>query len=212
MSTATSTTFVTSDIHFGHIRNLDLSQRPFSSIEAHDETLIENWNSVVDPTSDVFVVGDYALGDRQRALGYLERLNGRKHLIEGNHDRCWRGRPDGWKHQRAYLDAGFETVAPFARLKLPPTRYDRPGRKVLLSHFPYDGDHTDEDRYTQYRLRDEGVPLIHGHVHRAYTVRRSARGTIGVNVGVDQWNYTPVALSTIATLIDEVESGLAQED
>lgn len=207
-----TTVFATSDIHFGHVRNLDYSGRPFGSIEAHDETMIENWNAVVTPEDTVFVVGDYALGDRTRGLGYLTRLNGHKHLIEGNHDQCWSGRTDGWKHQRSYLAAGFETVSPFVRLKLPPTRYDLPGRKVLVSHFPYDGDHTDEDRHTQYRLRDEGVPLIHGHVHREFTVRRSAKGTIGVNVGVDQWDYTPVRLETIAQLIDEVESGLRQED
>ncbi len=56
---------------------------------------------------------------------------------------------------------------------------------MLLSHFPYAGDSHDEDRYAKFRLRDEGIPLLHGHAHEGFRERRTSRGTCGINVGVD---------------------------
>lgn len=204
-------TFYTSDHHFQHARISELSGRPFATVEEMDEALIANWNAVVAPEDLVWVLGDYALGDWRKALGYLTRLHGRKRLIEGNHDRCWQGHRDGWKYQRAYLDAGFETVSAFARTKLPPTPRQQtarePGRSVLLSHFPYYADHTTDARHNQFRLRDEGAWLVHGHVHGAFTVKDR-----GVNVGVDRWGFTPVPAESVAQIIDDVEQGLREGD
>lgn len=201
-------TFFTADLHFGHERILELSGRPFATIAEHDEALIDRWNSVVrQPDDIVWVLGDYALGDRSRALGYLPRLNGRKLLVVGNHDRCYAGSSSGWKATREYLDAGFEIVTHASSVKLPSTGRGVAGRRVLLSHFPYNADHTDSPRHQQWRLRDEGEWLVHGHVHEAYTVRER-----GVNVGVDRWNYQPVPATTIAQIIDDVEAGRRYTD
>ena len=51
---------------------------------------------------------------------------------------------------------------------------------MLLSHFPYRGDHYEDDRYEAYRLRDEGLPLLCGHVHHEWKFSGNQR-----NVGVD---------------------------
>jgi calcineurin-like phosphoesterase family protein len=52
-----------------------------------DEALIENWNSVVKPGDKVYHLGDVYMG---ASPGYitsiLQRLNGNKRLILGNHD------------------------------------------------------------------------------------------------------------------------------
>lgn len=72
---------------------------------------------------------------------------------------------------------------------------------MLLSHFPYEGDHDGrEDRYQQWRLRDEGAWLINGHVHGAWTLRNRQ-----INVGVDKWLF-PIEQGVMASLIDGFES------
>ena len=41
------------DPHFGHTNILQLSNRPFNTIQEHDGTLIKNWNNVVKPTDEI---------------------------------------------------------------------------------------------------------------------------------------------------------------
>lgn len=50
-----------------------------------DATLINNWNSVVQPNDVVYNLGDFTFS--ANAGKYLQRLNGVKHLIKGNHDK-----------------------------------------------------------------------------------------------------------------------------
>lgn len=90
-----------SDTHFGHrgILQYESEKRPFTTLEEHDEALIENWNSVVKSDDKVYHVGDFCLN--RRALSIAKRLNGRKLLIMGNHDMF---------RTEEYLEAGFERV------------------------------------------------------------------------------------------------------
>ncbi len=59
-------------------------ERPFRDIEEHDELLIRNWNNLVMPADRVYHMGDIVIN--RRFLPVLNRLNGRKKLIKGNHD------------------------------------------------------------------------------------------------------------------------------
>jgi len=81
-----------SDTHFGHENILGFTNydgtpvRPeFSSVEEMDETLIDNWNSVVKDQDKIYHLGDIAMSKHH--LGYyFDRLNGKKRLVRGNHD------------------------------------------------------------------------------------------------------------------------------
>ncbi|MRI57174.1 metallophosphoesterase [Methylobacterium sp. DB1607] len=81
------TVWFTADTHFGHANVLALSRRPFADIRDHDEALVASWNARVGRGDEVWHLGDFALGLDETALSRLfGRLNGRKHLIVGNHD------------------------------------------------------------------------------------------------------------------------------
>ena len=57
-----------------------------------NRTLVNNWNHVVGPNDIVYFLGDLAFGHGARPPGYwLRRLNGRKIMIRGTHDRYVRG-------------------------------------------------------------------------------------------------------------------------
>ncbi|HNM97118.1 MAG TPA: hypothetical protein PKK40_04165 [Marmoricola sp.] len=195
------TVWFTADQHFGHGRLLSLSparSKAFGSVTEMNERLISNWNVRVQPDDTVWVLGDVDMHGKDSTLGLIDRLVGTKILVCGNHESCWAGVRDGWKERDRYLAAGFEAVLDFATVKLPPTHPQASSTRVVLSHFPYDGDSKDGDRYPQFRLRDEGVPILHGHVHERCRESRSRRGTWQINVGVDWWDYAPVSAETLA--------------
>lgn len=82
-----SNVFLISDTHFFHARVLEFEAeaRPFSSVEEMNETLVDNWNRVVGKRDTVWHLGDVVFGGRKN-FHILDRLQGNKNLIMGNHD------------------------------------------------------------------------------------------------------------------------------
>ena len=78
--------YVTSDWHFGHSREFIYGPRGFTSIEDHDEAIINNHNSIVTNEDDVYVLGDLMLGNNNHGIECILRLNGKLHIVRGNHD------------------------------------------------------------------------------------------------------------------------------
>ena len=66
--------FFTSDLHLGHENCIRLCNRPFSSIEEMDETLIENWNRKVTGKDTVYILGDLIYRSKKPPEEYLRRL------------------------------------------------------------------------------------------------------------------------------------------
>jgi calcineurin-like phosphoesterase family protein len=84
--------YIISDLHLGHRNIIQYCRRPFSSPEEMDEVLIGNWNRRVGPGDEVFYLGDLCHGKNAApASDYLSRLNGRIHVISGNHDEAVSG-------------------------------------------------------------------------------------------------------------------------
>ena len=77
--------YFTSDTHFGHSNIMRFCQRPFSDVTDMNNCLIENWNNKVGKDDIIFHLGDFAMGGSNLWNGILERLNGHKILILGNH-------------------------------------------------------------------------------------------------------------------------------
>ena len=77
-------TFLISDTHFGHTNIIKYCDRPFANVDAMDEALIKNWNSVVGPQDKVYHLGDVTLSTKK--MWIMDHLNGKKILIKGNHD------------------------------------------------------------------------------------------------------------------------------
>ena len=85
-----SNVFLVSDIHFGHkgvcqfLNENGTKLRPWNDPDEMDEEMVKRWNSVVRPKDKVYHLGDVVIN--RRSLATLERLNGDKVLIKGNHD------------------------------------------------------------------------------------------------------------------------------
>ena len=181
-----SNTYYWADLHFGH--RLVAAHRRFRDIADHDQAIIDAWDVTVTDHDTIYILGDISSGSAtgtRTALARISERPGRKVLIAGNHDDVHpmnRPRP---ATLAAWAEV-FDHITPVAYQKIN-------GRRFLLSHFPYAGagDHSEEERFTQWRLPDLGMPLVHGHVHRKWSTNGHQ-----LNVGVD-YNTTPVPLRDI---------------
>jgi calcineurin-like phosphoesterase family protein len=82
-----SAIYVTSDWHFNHDRDFIWGPRGCANVEEMNKAIIENHNKVVGWDDDVYVLGDLVFGrDIQDGLNKIRRLNGRIHVVIGNHD------------------------------------------------------------------------------------------------------------------------------
>lgn len=131
--------FVVSDTHFGHENILKFlvedgsKLRDFNNIEEMNEKLVENWNKTVTPQDIVYHLGDVYFGKGHKVLN---RLNGHKRLILGNHD-------DG---KSEHLQNTFEKILLWREFK----DFD-----CILTHVPL---HESALYKRTYNL--------HGHVHK----------------------------------------------
>lgn len=194
------TIFFTSDLHFGHEGIIKMCNRPFQSLEEMDETLIKNWNSLVKPKDKVYVLGDFFMYYKKPKLReILNRLNGTKILIKGNHDMT----------DREMENLGFSFVCRSATLMIA-------NELVELSHYPYKKTNLEilfwkalnkifpkkffKPRVFHDMLTDRGRFLLHGHSHSKNRYKDRM-----IHVGVDAWKYKPVALHEIGNLISEIK-------
>ena len=132
------TIFFTSDTHFGHGGALGLYRRPFPSIAAMNEAMIERWNETVGPEDEVWHLGDFAIR-QQRAVveELLARLPARKHLVTGNNDAPATTEASGW-----------ESIQPYAEIAVD-------GASLVLCHYPF----------RTWRGMAKGWLNLHGHSH-----------------------------------------------
>ena len=159
--------WVTADPHFGHKNIIFRCNRPFSSLEEMDDTLIYNWNSQVGKSDAVYVLGDFLFRQNEEYfLDVFNRLNGRKYLIRGNHDE-----PFAEKHFLWTKDY-FELQA-----------YNF---KFILFHYPL----------LSWKGKYKGKTVhLYGHVHN--NTDFSPIIPLAFNVGVDVNGFTPVSLKNI---------------
>lgn len=100
------TTYYTADTHFNHANIIQFCGRPYSNVELMTEDMIRIWNETVNEDDDLYHLGDFAMGNKTQALEILAQLNGRKHLIRGNHDPNRLAESSLWESVHQYLRLG----------------------------------------------------------------------------------------------------------
>lgn len=167
--------YFTGDLHLGHANIIQHCNRPFSSTQQMNETIISNWNNRVNADDDVYVLGDVAYRSGTDVGSMLKKLKGHKHLILGNHDRTWIKYCD--PHQY------FESVDQLGWIEVD-------GCRLFLCHYPmmaWDGAY-------------HGSYLVHGHIHN--TTSQSYWPLIAasdhmLNAGVDINYFHPVSFQEL---------------
>ena len=130
------------DLHFGDENIIAYDNRPFLSVSEMNEALIERWNRVVGKDDLTWILGDFCVGSTEDWAGILDRLNGRKALIVGNHDS---------REAIETLRDRFEDIADYREIT--DGTY-----QVVLCHYPIPN------------FRDHYFSWVHlyGHVHTGF--------------------------------------------
>lgn len=161
--------FFCSDTHFGHRNVIKYCNRPWETVAEMDEAIIEQWNSQVKPGDTVYHLGDVGIGKGMSLKkDIIQRLNGNKNLVLGNHDACFNTlhkNPDCVetyaKVAKKYLDAGWCSVDIIKYLML------EDGTHVVMTHLPPDNSY--DNRYSQYKVANNpNFNYLHGHLHAHY--------------------------------------------
>lgn len=167
--------YLTSDLHLCHNREFIFGPRGFDNITDHDITICENWNSVVQPEDDVYILGDLMLNDNVRAINMLKCLNGRKHIILGNHDTPAR--------ERLYLEENIAVDVKWADM----LHYK--GYHFFLSHFPSYTGNIEKETLKQMTIN------LFGHTHQKENFYQGL--PCMYHVGLDSHDCYPVLLDNI---------------
>jgi len=204
------TTWMTSDIHFGHQNCIEYCSRPFANVDEWKEKFIATWNRHVRPEDLGIFVGDiFFYHTKEQMKETLSRMNGRKILVKGNHD---------FEH-RIMMNAGFELSVDEMVMTIA-------GEKVTFSHYPFRmkpmlkawvktkalvkkglrwlGISTTPIYFEKYHTKrpvDRGQFLIHGHTHSKHKINGRA-----IHVGVDAWDFKPVNIQEISNMIAKVKA------
>jgi len=140
--------FVTADTHFGHADALRIFARPFPSVAAMDQAMLDSINATVGAKDILVHLGDF-MGPTEwdaKARKRAEALRGaiackRVYLVRGNHD------PSDEKR----FDALFEGVADVVSAR----GIAGVDERIVMFHYPI----------AQWQGRPNGGFHLHGHVH-----------------------------------------------
>tara|TARA_E500000331_G_C17223220_1_gene699118 strand:+ start:622 stop:1275 length:654 start_codon:yes stop_codon:yes gene_type:complete len=170
-----------SDCHFGHKNIIKYMNRPFSSAREMNDSMVKSWNSVVSKNDTVYLVGDAFLCDEKCASQIMQKLNGYKILIAGNHDRSEKTMLGmGFNEYHRELSYSFGDIG-----------------EALMKHYPLPDSVIKEKGYDF---------LIHGHLHRPPHTQG-----LKVNVAADLINFIPKSSGYIRDLLAHATSNEKNE-
>ena len=161
--------WISSDLHFWHRNVIKYCNRPYGSVEEMNEGIIENFNSVIAPDDNLYLLGDISFSSGKLAAEMLSRMNGNKHLIIGNHD------------AKIIKDLRFlEELSSFSYYK----EKKIGGANVVMMHYPIHS----------WNRKHYGSIHLFGHLHGNPIDLGSGRYK---DVGVDTNNMMPYNLDTL---------------
>jgi len=192
------TIWFTADLHHGHPKIVDICNRPvyidydgektmhnrdykYLLSQAHDEWLVkEVFNKWVNRKDTVFILGDLSLAKRPEAEKFIDRLNGNKFLILGNHD------------------ANIDTSTRFSQITgIKDFKFKR-GKvqiEIALAHYPM----------ASWNKKPHGAWHLYGHVHG-----RFKNTGLSLDVGIDnpEIGWRPINLYEVALIMEQKEKEL----
>jgi calcineurin-like phosphoesterase family protein len=147
----------------------------------HDQWLVkEIFNKWVKQKHQVFILGDLSLAKKPEAEKFVDRLNGDKFLILGNHDESLR------------TSTRFSQITQIKEFRFKRQDIEI---KIDMCHYPL----------ASWPSKPHGGWNLYGHVHGRYK-----NPGLSLDVGIDnsEVNYRPINLYEVALIMEQKEKDL----
>lgn len=177
--------FISSDWHFNHDREFIYKPRGFNSVEEMNEEIVARHNKIVAQDDEVYVLGDLMLGDNEVGAEYIKRMNGRLHIVLGNH--C------------TFVREGIYRTLPNVVEVKEAIRLKYGKYHFFLTHFPCMTGNLEKESLTQTTCN------LYGHTHQRTNFYNDI--PFMYHVGVDSHDCAPVLLDDI---IEEMKQEVAK--
>lgn len=165
----------TSDFHLFHDGIIKYCDRPFRNVWDMHDAIVAGMNERVAPNDELFILGDVSFYGGEKVQTILEKINGRKHFVIGNHDA---------KNMKNW--SGWTSVSHYLELK-------DGGQNVVLCHYPLES----------WNKMAYGSVHLHGHRHGVRPPGREKDECpwgFRADVGVDPFKFKPVCLDDLGKI------------
>lgn len=170
--------YFTSDNHFCHDNIIRFCDRPFESVDHMNEVMIEKWNEKINPTDEVYHLGDFGLAKNSEKLGnILERLNGTIYLIAGNHE------GSAMKHREK-----FKWIKDYHELKVKDPECENGVQRIVLFHYAM----------RVWRGDYRGTWHLYGHSHGNLPDKKDR---LSFDIGVDCHDFYPLSYQEVKAIM-----------
>ena len=169
--------FFTSDHHFGHKNVIEYANRPFESVEEMDEVMIQRWNEKIGKEDEVYHLGDVGLSSSSKLRKILDRLNGKIHLIKGNHEKS---------AEACY--SRFEWIKDYHELVVEDEEFDKGQQILVLFHYSL----------REWNASHWGTYHLYGHSHGTLA---DVSNSLSFDIGVDCHNFYPLSYQEVKTIM-----------
>ena len=136
-----------------------------------NNTIIENWNSIVGIKDTVYHLGDFGIGRQIELLSIMDKLHGSKIVIKGTHDK------------NLTIPIGNHIVTENLLTEIDTN-------KIFLSHYLHKV--WPESHYGSWHLC--------GHSHGAQNEYIAKEGKI-IDVGVDSFDFKPISFEQVCEIM-----------
>lgn len=184
-----------SDYHFYHTNVIKFDKRPFLKDESigysdksnldiirMNETLIMNWNNVVEPDDIVFYLGDFCWRGKGHTRELAHRLQGKIHFILGNHDKA---------NIIQSIDR-FEGVYDYGEIWVNDPSI-KGSQQICISHYPA----------LVWNRHHHGSWYLHGHSHQNLRKNHDYYKRKVEDMGCNGWDYEPVSYQKLKEVMDK---------
>lgn len=193
--------YFTADWHIGHQNVLKFDNRPYPDLQTMHEALIKNFNMLVPNHGITIFAGDMGLCSNGLLKSIMDKLNGTKVLVRGNHD----------GNMYSMYAAGFDVVTDKFQFNIgqnivtvthcPLQGIMREDTTNMVGAIPGDNWHKETWHKDKFSIEDFGQFHLHGHIHSPNKGKSKKILDRQMDIGVPAWNYKPVPIAEVESFI-----------